>query len=462
MKILQVPFCFAPDPIGGTEVYVTALALDLQKLGVEVVIAAPAATTRAYRIDGLRVLRFATSEKVRDVAELYGDGDPVAAREFGRILDDEKPDVVHLHAFTRAVSLRVVLACKNRGILVVFTYHTPTVSCQRGTMMLWGETPCDGKVDLRRCTACTLQSRGLPRTFARIAGSLPPDFGERLGAWGFGGGVWTAMRMSELLDLRLAAFREMAGRVDHLVAVCDWVRAVILANDVSSTKVSVCRHGIVLCEARISEGPRAACSISGEETRLAFVGRFDPTKGIHVLIDAFRALPSLRMRLDIFGVAQSEADRAYGRRLVALAANDSRIGFCGALASLAVVERLRDYDFLVVPSQWMETGPLVVLEAFAAGVPVIGTRVGGIAELVHDNVDGLLIDPSSRLAWPETLRRVVEDGDLRIRLRASVRPPRRSDEVADEMLALYRSIVGAPHGGTAKTAWRRVKVGEPG
>jgi len=456
MKILHVPFCFAPDPIGGTEVYVAALALNLQKRGVEVVIAAPAATNRAYKIDGLRVRRFATSEKVGDVAELYDDGDPLAAEEFGRILDDEKPDVVHLHAFTRAVSLRTVLACKSRRIRIVFTYHTPTVSCQRGTLMLWGETPCDGKVDLRRCTACTLQGLGLPRTLAKVAGSLSPDFGQRLNAWGFGGGVWTVMRMSELLDLRFAAFREMAENVDHFVAVCDWVRDVILANDVSPTKVSVCRHGIDLSEARISESPGDTRAISGEETRFAFVGRFDPTKGIHVLIDAFRALPSLRMRLDIFGVAQSEADCAYERRLVALAANDARIRFRGALATLAVVERLRDYDFLFAPSQWMETGPLVVLEAFAAGVPVVGGRIGGIAELVRDNVDGLLITPSSRLAWRETLRRVVEEADLRIRLRAGVRPPRRSDEVADEMLALYRSIVGVRHDG-----WPRVPaVGE--
>ncbi len=408
-------------------------------------IAAPAAISRAYEIEGLRVRRFAASEKIKDVAELYGDGDPVAAQEFGKILDDEKPDLVHLHAFTRAVSVRTVRACKNRRIRVVFTYHTPTVSCQRGTMMVWGQTPCDGKVDLQRCTACTLQGLGLPRTLAKTASHLSSNFGRRLNIWGFGGGVWTAMRMSELLDLRIEAFRKMVEKVDHFVAVCDWVQDVILANDVSPTKISVCRHGIDLPEARVSENIGHSRAISGREIRFAFVGRFDPVKGVDVLIDAFRALPSLPMRLDIFGVAQSEDNRSYERRIAALAANDPRIEFRGPIIKSAVIEQLRDYDFLLVPSQWMETGPLVVLEAFAAGVPVIGWRIGGIAELVRDNVDGLLIDPPSRFAWQATLRRVVEEADLRIRLKAGVRPPRTSADVADEMLALYRSIVGARH-----------------
>jgi glycosyltransferase involved in cell wall biosynthesis len=160
MKVVQVPFCFAPDPFGGTEVFVTNLAGDLRGLGVDAVVAAPSETSRAYSIDGLWVRRFATGE-VTEVAQLYGQGDELAAAEFAKILDEETPDVVHLHAFTSAVSLRLVRAAKSRAIPVVFTYHTPTVSCQRGTLLLWGKSFCDGKLAVSRCAGCTLDGLGI-------------------------------------------------------------------------------------------------------------------------------------------------------------------------------------------------------------------------------------------------------------------------------------------------------------
>jgi glycosyltransferase involved in cell wall biosynthesis len=88
----------------------------------------------------------------------------------------------------------------------------------------------------------------------------------------------------------------------------------------------------------------------------------------------------------------------------------------------------------------METGPLVVLEAFAAGVPVIGSRLGGIAELVDHGIDGLLVETESVPAWTDVLAQLLQDADLLPRLRAGIRPPRRMSTVADEMLALYHEL----------------------
>ena len=97
---------------------------------------------------------------------------------------------------------------------------------------------------------------------------------------------------------------------------------------------------------------------------------------------------------------------------------------------------------MVVPSQWLETGPLVVLEAFAAGTPVIGSNLGGIAELVTDGVDGLLVDPaSSPAAWADSLRRVCSDPDLLVSLRAGIRPPRHSRDTAIEIMPVYVDAV---------------------
>jgi len=93
-----------------------------------------------------------------------------------------------------------------------------------------------------------------------------------------------------------------------------------------------------------------------------------------------------------------------------------------------------------VPSQWLETGPLVVLEAHAVGTPVLGSNLGGIAELVKHNVDGLLIPPHDIRAWTDALARLAMDANLLERLRQGIRPVRTIGTEAADTAALYRSI----------------------
>jgi glycosyltransferase involved in cell wall biosynthesis len=443
MKVIHVPYCFAPEPMGGTEIYAAALAQDLQNLDVENVIAAPAATTNSYTFNGLRVRRFRVALDNVDLRQLHGLGDPGAAAEFDKILADEKPDLVHLHAFTQGVSVRLARAVKQRKLPVVFTYHTPTVSCQRGTLMRWGTTLCDGKLHVRHCSGCTLHGLGLMGPLAIAVGAVPPWVGRSLGNAALHGKVWTALRMSELTTLRHTMFRSLMTEVDHVVAVCGWVRDVLLLNEVPPSKITLCRHGIRLI-VNDAAGPAVVPPAdSKDQLRIAFLGRYDQTKGIEVLIHTLRMDQSLKARLDIYGVVQSAANERYRQKMFALAANDPRISFRDPVPSHEVVALLRGYDLLAVPSQWLETGPQVALEAFAAGIPVIGWDIGGIAEIVKHEIDGLLIDPKARHAWTDALRHLIKDRALLAKLKAGVRQPRTSVHVAREMSELYRSLLKA-------------------
>jgi glycosyltransferase involved in cell wall biosynthesis len=440
MKIVHVPFCFSPDPMGGTEIYVDGLARDTEEMGVETLVVAPSTANGNNALDGLRVRRFEVSPGTVDLRQLYGEGDPHAAAEFAKILDDEKPDLVHLHAFTQGVSIRLARAARQRGLRVVFTYHTPTVSCQRGTLVRWGTEFCDGKMDVQRCASCTLHGLGLNRLAACAVGSLPPTIGGRLGFANRQGGIWTALRMSELVALRHATFRTLMTEVDHVVAVCSWVRDVLLLNDVPAGKITLCRHGIRL-PPKVAPHSQVSPPDSKEALRIAFVGRFDPTKGIHILVEALRAAPNLNAKLDIYGVVQSEANKRYREQMRILAGSDPRICFRDPIPSVEVVTQLRGYDVLAVPSQWLETGPLVALEAFAAGIPVIGWNVGGIAEIVQHQVNGLLVEPDDPRVWTDTLRMLTKNRVLLANLKAGIRPPRTGTQVAREMLYLYSSLL---------------------
>lgn len=438
MKALHVPFTFYPDPVGGTEIYVHGLAREQQRLGSTVIVAAPAEENDAYRHDGIAVRRFAVNPNVADPRELYGDGDPHAAAAFARILDDERPDLVHLHAFTRAVSVRLVREAKRRDIPVVFSYHTPTVSCQRGTLLRWGSEVCDGALDIHACARCTLHSHGLTRIASVAAGSLPSPVGRMLGNIGASGGLWTALRMTELVELRHAAFHALMREADHVVALCQWVKDLLLRNGVPAEKVTVSRQGVS------REIPAQRNHTASSVLRAAFLGRLHPTKGVHLVVEALRGDPQLPVRLDVFGVAQGEADQAYGMRLAKLASGDPRIAFHAPIPNDRVVEQIQEYDLLAVPSQWLETGPIVVLEAFAAGIPVVGSNRGGIAELVEHGVNGLLVDPALPDGWAEALRQLSQDRGLIARLRSGIRPPRSTRDSALDMQALYKLVLQEP------------------
>jgi glycosyltransferase involved in cell wall biosynthesis len=440
VKVAQVPFTFAPDPIGGTEVYVEALAHGLRSCGIASIIFAPSSNNenQGYDYKGLRVRRYRlapTSDNM--LRELYGEGDPAAAAEFGRILDEERPDAVHLHAFTRGVSLLTVRAAKERGIAVFFTYHTPTVSCQRGTLMVWGREICDGILNVRRCTACSLEGRGMPRPVAALVSALPAVVGRGVETVDLRGGVWTALRTPNLIRLRHEAFRSLMQEADAVVAVTEWVLTILLRNGVAREKITLSRHGLNHIKAAV----KSPIEVDKEPLRVAFLGRAHKDKGVDTLIRALRTAPDLAVELDLYGVTQTAADQEYWNALRRDAANDNRIAFLSPVPNGEVASLLKNYHLLAVPSRWLETGPLVVLESLAAGTPVIGSNLGGITEWVRHEENGLLVSPEDHQAWVDALRRCASDRGLVSKLRQCVEMPRSMADVAHEMALLYRKTL---------------------
>lgn len=440
MKIVHLPYTYFPDASGGTEVYVQGLAQALQKEGVQNVIVAPAEKTRDYNHNGLPVHRLPICHPPPSLRVLYGEGDDVMAKKFARLLDEIEPDIVHMHAFTSAVSLRLVKAAKTRGTPVVFTYHTPTVSCARGTLLCWGQQICDGMLYVRRCARCTLHGLGVNRAGSILLGSVPPAAGRMLGKVNRSGGLWTALRMTELIALRHDAVRTLMQTIDRVVVLCDWAKALLERNGVSAEKIVVSHHGLSQTYTPASANGQRP-DVRQRPLRVAFLGRLDPTKGLEILIHALQGLPTADVQLDIYGIVQSEDGETYRRHLEATAAADRRISFHVPVPGDQVISTLRNYHVLVVPSQLLETGPLVVLEAFAAGIPVVGSNLGGVAEWVEHGVNGLLVEADATVAWGRALHRLARDRTLLERLTAQVQPPRTMDSVAQEMLGLYRSLL---------------------
>jgi glycosyltransferase involved in cell wall biosynthesis len=246
--------------------------------------------------------------------------------------------------------------------------------------------------------------------------------------------------MPELVELRIQVFHRLIKLVDRVIALCEWARDLLIRNGVPQAKLTLCRQGISweVNDYSKDHSPRKP----GLPIRAAFLGRLDPTKGVHIVVEALKDNAALPFHLDLFGVRQGEAGDRYASRMGELIACDTRIRIMPPLSPGRVVPRLREYDVLIVPSQWMETGPLVILEAFAAGIPVIGSNLGGIAELVVDGVDGLLVDPaSSPIAWANLFRQICVNPAMLFSLRAGIRRPRHVREAAVELMPLYEKVM---------------------
>jgi glycosyltransferase involved in cell wall biosynthesis len=435
MRVVQVPFGFHPDPAGGTEVHVAALARHLAAAGVETLVAAPGPAAR-YEHEGVPVWRFPVGPGTGDARDVYDEGDPAAAAAFGELLDRVQPDLVHLHALTRAVSLRLVRETARRGVPVVFTYHTPTVSCQRGTLLRDGREVCDGTMASTRCSACTLQGLGLGKVASALLGHAPLALGRALERSGLSGGAWTGLRMPALVARRHQVVRAFLAEVDRIVVPCGWARDVLLRNGVAPARIVHSPQGLADGAAAVIRRPERRHA----PLRVVYLGRLDPVKGVDVLVRAARLAPDLAVELAVYGIVH---DAHYRARLDSLAAGDPRIRFQAPVPPSQASATIAQHDLLAVPSQCLETGPLVVLEAFAAGVPVLGSALGGLAELVRPGIDGLLVEPSSAAAWSGALRRLAGDRDLLDGLRAGIRPPRTMRAVAREMAALYDAVLGA-------------------
>jgi len=433
VKILHVTYGYWPDPVGGTEQYVAALSRELRHLGVESIVAAPGPADDRYEHDGIQVRRFRHLADGASLEALYGDGDVRAAEAFDEILNDEAPDLVHQHAWSPACSIALVQRAKARGIPVVFTYHTPAVSCPRGTLLRRGTEPCDGRLDAHECAACTLQGLGLGRVTSGILARTPASLAEVIARAGAAGGPWTALRMRALIARRHAAIARLFTDADRIVALSPWVERLLELARVPRSRVSVSAHGTAVSAVR----PAASRERSDAPLRIAHLGRLHPAKGTEILIRALADAPRLDVTLDVFAIVQP-GDEEHARAIGRLASADPRVRVRTPLAHEDVVDRLSEYDLVAVPSQGLETGPLVVLEAFAAGVPVVGSALGGIADKIRDGINGVLVQPHDSIAaWRDALVRCDADRGWIASLRTRVPPPRTMAAVAGEMRSLY-------------------------
>ena len=186
---------------------------------------------------------------------------------------------------------------------------------------------------------------------------------------------------------------------------------------------------------------RASFGFLPEHVVFVCVARFAPQKAHDVLLRALRATPDDRVRLLLVG----DDPFGDGRRKAQALARDLDLGPRAVFAGIRrdVPELLAASDAFVMASLWEGLG-LVFLEAMAAGLPVVSTRVSAIPEVVVEGETGLLVPPGDSTALSGTMQALARDPDLRARLgnagRACVRERFGLDRMIEETLAVYAEV----------------------
>lgn len=267
-----------------------------------------------------------------------------AHREATGLLLRHRPDVVHVHNTFPLVSPSLYWACADAGVPVVQTLHNFRFACPQAMFLREGRVceDCLGRMPwpaLRH--GCYRGSR--PQT-AVVAGMLA-------------------------LHRTLGTYRT---RVSRYIALNEFCRSKFVQAGLPASRIEV-KPNFADIE-RVDD----AAARDG----FLFVGRLSPEKGMHTL-DAAWALQGAGRRLRVAGVGAQDA---------ALATR-AGVTMLGALTQAQVLREMRAALALVLPSIWYENFPRTLVEAYGAGLPVIASRIGALADLVEHGVTGLLFEP---------------------------------------------------------------------
>jgi len=305
------------------------------------------------------------AHKALAAARMFYNGE--AARRFAAIVRAFRPDVVHFHGIHRQLSPSIMLVARRHNVAAVQTFHDHQAVCPADVLLLGGLEPCSPP----RCSRFNPLPCVAHRCHHGSAAASALSAAEF--AWRH-----NVLRYASLLDVAIAPSRYLA----ETLAGSGWHQTPlrILPNAASVTRVSP----------------------PGDH--FLYAGRLSVEKGVSTLLDA-AASADASLVIAGEGPLRQPLERAAATGRVS-------VTFLGRVESDDVSRLISACRAVVVPSLCVENAPLVILEAMAAGRPVIASRVGGIPEQVRDGVDGLLVSAGDSASLAAALRRLTEDAGL--------------------------------------------------
>ena len=451
LNVLHAIHDFLPRHRAGSEVYALNLCRELQnRCHVSVLCADydPSREHGSFRwrlLDGVPVVEIANNWEFRTLADTYHSAQ-IGAR-LHQVLDVIQPDVVHIHSLLNLTFDLPALA-QAAGIPVVATLHDYTLVCASGGQRLHrAEQHVCHTIDVDRCARCFQESAfydqmtvgrlgttagapGLVQRLAKAANRLLPSGFVGTAARVVGRAVGPDVTPADI-ERRLDAARSVFQDVDVFVAPSASLAKEYVRLGLPADKMRVSDYGFPAQSKQVRRTPSTRLQIG-------YVGSIVWHKGVHVLIDAAKLLRESDWDLKVFGDLAVSPEYASSLRR---AAEGQPVQFMGRFDQHDTGEVFAQIDVLVVPSLWLENSPLVIHEAFMAGVPVIGARIGGIVDLVRDQENGLLYDPSSPAALADAISQLLVNRQQLMTLADRAPAVKSIEDDAEEWERTYADLI---------------------
>jgi glycosyltransferase involved in cell wall biosynthesis len=395
MRILHLNVFYPPRVTGGSERFVGALATEQAKRGhdVGVITLVPKAEPTSIE-NGVTVYRIGHgglfwfedwskhSAPIRYASKALTNWNPITLRQVRHAVALFRPDVMNTHCML-SFPVDSWKAAAERDIPIVHTLHEFNLIC-RNTNAFRNGRMCESM-----CLACRINApkRWLSRYVTAVVG-VSQDVLQRHLDFGF--------------------FQHVPPERRSVI----W-----------STPPIPIRN-------RPWRAPDAPFTIG-------FIGRIVPEKGLETLLDAAAKLPSTGWRLLVAGAVSPPLDESELRARVA----GLPVNWLGVVPAADFYPQI---DLLVVPAIWADPGPLVVHEAFANAVPVVGTRMGGITDFVEQGVTGWLYEPGNSAALAAILTDLILAGREALPREAAFnhfRSETAPERVAERYEQVYREVI---------------------
>src|SRR3972149_3383153 len=329
-----------------------------------------------------------------------------AKKRLSRLLDEHHVDIAHLHNIHHQISPSILYELKKRKIPVVMTIHDYKMVCATYLMLADGK-PCDAcregkyfQVIKKKCTK---------KSFAKS--------------------TLAALEMylhHKILDIynKVDVFISPSLFLKNKLKNMGFKKPIIhLPNFIDIEQLRTGRSGEHV-----------------SENSVVYSGRLSPEKGLWTLINAARKVDT-DIKIKVIGDGPlkgplNEKVRADGIK---------NVRFLGYMTGEALYDEIKKSKAVVIPSEWYENNPASILESFALCTPVIGSRIGGIPELVNDYKTGLTFEPGDTEDLSKKIKMLLDDDLLAAEMgrmchefaKKELRPERHYNGLMD----IYRQVI---------------------
>jgi glycosyltransferase involved in cell wall biosynthesis len=296
--------------------------------------------------------------------------------DISRKIGEFRPDIAHFHNTFPLISPSAYGACQDHGVPVVQTLHNYRLICP-GALLQRNGKPCED------CVGTSLLPALIHRCYRN---SLPAT----------GALVWMLTR-----NRWNKTYHTLVNRY---IALTEFSAGRLVAGGLPRDRMTVKPNFI--------SSPPAQGDGSGDYA--AYIGRLSSEKGVHTLLRAWRHVGDVPLKVAGSGDLQDDlAKYALGNKLP--------VEFLGLKSREEVLDIIHHAKFIVIPSEWYEGFPMVVLEAYACGTPVVASRIGSLAEIVKDGHTGLTFEPGNDTDLSDKIRFLLRNPDVLVEYRRNAR-----------------------------------------